>query len=40
MKLNDTIYMRISLNGYNSQNDLDLLRSAIIDIQSNTDLLL
>ena len=40
MKLSDNIYMRISLNGYNSQNDLDLLRAAIIDIKSSSALLL
>ena len=40
MKLNDNIYMRISLNGYNSQTDLDHLRSALTDIKSSTNLLL
>ncbi len=40
MKSNEKIYMRISINGYNSQKDLDILRAALIDIQLNSDLLL
>jgi isopenicillin-N epimerase len=39
MNLNGNIYMRISINAYNSEDDLEILRKAIIDIQQTTDLL-
>jgi hypothetical protein len=31
--------MRISINAYNSDDDLEILRKAIIDIQQTSDLL-
>ena len=39
MEINEMIFLRISINAYNSQEDLDILRKAIIDIQATTDLL-
>ena len=33
------MFLRIALNAYNSQNDLDILYAAIVDIKSTTDLL-
>lgn len=39
MPLNGKIYMRYSINGYNSQNDLDILYQAIVDIIQTTDLI-
>ncbi|TRX42288.1 aminotransferase class V-fold PLP-dependent enzyme [Flavobacterium restrictum] len=39
MQIYGATYLRISINAYNSQADLDKLRLAIIDIQENTDLL-
>jgi isopenicillin-N epimerase len=39
MKIDHGVFLRISLNAYNSQQDLDLLREALIDIQSTTDLI-
>jgi isopenicillin-N epimerase len=39
MKINDRIYIRISLNAYNSQEDLDKLYAALTEIKSETDLL-
>lgn len=39
MKIEDKIFLRISINVYNSQEDLDKLRMAIIDIKATTDLL-
>jgi len=39
MRIDHGTFLRISLNGYNSQTDLDILRSALIDIKSNTKLL-
>lgn len=39
MKIDHGQFLRISLNAYNSQKDLDILRAAIIDIKSTTDLL-
>lgn len=40
MKIDHGTFLRISLNGYNSSSDLEILRNAIIDIQASTDLLL
>jgi isopenicillin-N epimerase len=39
MKLDHGTFLRISLNAYNSQNDLNVLRAAVIDIQSTTNLI-
>lgn len=39
MPLNGSIYMRYSINVYNSQEDLEVLHQAIIDIIKSTDLL-
>lgn len=39
MKIDHGIFLRISLNAYNSQHDLHLLREAIADIQTTTNLL-
>lgn len=39
MKLGTATFLRIALNAYNSQNDLDILRAALIDIQSTSNLL-
>jgi isopenicillin-N epimerase len=39
MEINEKIFLRISINAYNSQEDLETLRRAIIDIQATTDLL-
>ncbi|RTY92522.1 aminotransferase class V-fold PLP-dependent enzyme [Flavobacterium sp. GT3R68] len=39
MKIDEKIFLRISINVYNSQEDLDKLRDAIIDIKATTDLL-
>jgi isopenicillin-N epimerase len=39
MKIDHGIFLRISLNAYNSEKDLEVLRSALIDIRSTTDLL-
>ncbi len=39
MPLNDKIYMRYSMNVYNSQEDLDILYRAITDIIESTDLI-
>lgn len=40
MPLNDKIYMRYSINVYNSQEDLDILYLAITDIIESTDLII
>lgn len=40
MPLNDKIYMRYSINVYNSQEDLDILYRAITDIIESTDLII
>ena len=39
MKIENHTFIRISLNGYNSQNDLEILRSALKDIIATTNLL-
>lgn len=39
MKLNHGTYIRISFNGYNTEQDLQVLRNALIDIKETTDLL-
>jgi isopenicillin-N epimerase len=39
MKINDRFFLRISLNGYNSEADLNRLYDALQEIQSQTDLL-
>ncbi|PWA06406.1 aminotransferase class V-fold PLP-dependent enzyme [Flavobacterium psychrotolerans] len=39
-KTDKGIFLRISLNAYNSQKDLDILRSTLIEIKLTTDLLL
>ncbi|WP_298304255.1 hypothetical protein [Flavobacterium sp.] len=39
MPLNDKIYMRYSINVYNSQEDLEVLYRAITDIIESTDLI-
>jgi isopenicillin-N epimerase len=39
MKINNKIYIRISLNGYNSQEDLEKLYAALQEIKLETDLL-
>lgn len=39
MQCDHGIFIRISLNAYNSEKDLEILRLALIDIKSNTDLL-
>jgi len=39
MKIENQTYLRISLNGYNDQNDLDILSLALKDIITTTDLL-
>jgi isopenicillin-N epimerase len=39
MPLNDKIYMRYSMNVYNSQEDLEVLFRAITDIIETTDLI-
>lgn len=39
MKINGKIYIRISLNAYNSQADLDKLYTSLAEIKSQTDLL-
>ena len=39
MKIENHTFIRISLNGYNSQNDLEILRAALKDIIATTDLL-
>lgn len=38
-KIESGMFLRIALNAYNSQNDLDVLYSAIVDIKRTTDLL-
>ena len=38
-KIESGMFLRIALNAYNSQNDLDILYAAIVDIKSTTDLL-
>jgi isopenicillin-N epimerase len=40
MPLNDTIYLRYSINAYNSQSDLDVLYDALQDIIATTDFIL
>lgn len=40
MFLNGNTFLRYSINAYNSQNDLDILRVALIDIKLTTDLIL
>ncbi len=40
MKLEDKFFLRIAINGYNSQQDLDILREALEDIIENSDLVL
>jgi len=39
MKLNHGTYIRISFNGYNSEQDLEVLRNALVDIKKTTTLL-
>jgi isopenicillin-N epimerase len=39
MKINNRFFLRISLNGYNSESDLQRLYDALQEIQSQTDLL-
>jgi len=39
MQCDHGIFLRISLNAYNSEKDLEILRSALLDIKSTTDLL-
>jgi isopenicillin-N epimerase len=39
MPLNDKVYLRYSINGYNSQKDLDVLYQAITYIIKTTDLI-
>lgn len=39
MLLNGNVYVRYSINGYNSQEDLDVLYSALNDIIASTDLI-
>jgi isopenicillin-N epimerase len=39
MQINDRIFLRISVNAYNSQEDLDALYSALVEIISETDLI-
>ncbi len=39
MPLNGNIYLRYSINAYNTQEDMDILKKSIIEIQSKTDLL-
>jgi isopenicillin-N epimerase len=39
MPLNGKVYMRYSINAYNSQEDLDVLYQAITDIMDTTDLI-
>lgn len=39
MLLNENVYMRYSINAYNSQNDLDILFKALQDIIATTDLI-
>ena len=39
MSLNGNFYLRYSINGYNSQEDLDVLYAALQDILSTTDLI-
>ena len=39
MPLNDKIYIRFSINGYNSQEDLDVLYNALEEIIKTTDLI-
>lgn len=39
MTLNDAVYLRISIQAYNSQNDIDKLYDAVADIISTTDLI-
>jgi len=40
MPLNGNVYMRYSINAYNSQEDLEVLYRAITDIIQTTDLML
>ncbi len=40
MPLNDKVYLRYSINAYNSQDDLDVLYAALQDIISTTDLII
>jgi len=39
MKIDHGTFLRISLNAYNSQQDLDILHAAIIDIKATTNLI-
>jgi len=39
MKIDDDVYLRISVNAYNSQSDLDKLYAAVEDIMKTTDLI-
>lgn len=39
MPLNNSVYIRYSINGYNSQEDLDILYAALEDIIATTDLI-
>jgi len=39
MPLNGNVYMRYSINGYNTQDDLEVLYRAITDIMDTTDLI-
>lgn len=40
MKLEDKFFLRIAINGYNSQQDLEILREALEDIIENSDLII
>ena len=39
MPLNDKVYLRYSINAYNTQEDLEVLYSALEDILKTTDLI-
>jgi len=39
MKLEDKFFLRIAINGYNSQQDLEILQEALEDIIENSDLI-
>jgi isopenicillin-N epimerase len=39
MKIDHGFFIRISLNAYNSQDDLEILKAALIDIRKTTDLI-
>lgn len=39
MRHDDKVYLRYSINGFNTQSDLDRLFQALEDIKKNTDLI-